>query len=344
MKVIAIGGNKLSRGLTLEGLMTTFYLRESKQFDTLLQMGRWFGYRKGYEDLVKIFTSKNLWKQFKELAIVEIEFRDSVNEMIGDGKTPLEFAPEVRHILGLLPTAKNKLGAAELDRSFGKKQLSVTRLLLDHPSKIDHNTEYTASLIQGILESGRSFNTVSESKYSSRLAVDVSSSIIKKYLNKFVLAKSTDDEYLGFDKDQLLKYINDMGLKGKLKNWNVAIISLSEESDCKSISIHSDINIIPVNRARLKLEPINGAYNIQGLSSKSDRRLDLPKIATDEYNLRKNALMLIYYIDGNSAPTRGESTREALYKGIEDKKRNPVAYSIIFPIDVEGKDSWKQPI
>ena len=75
MKVIAVGGNKLSRGLTLEGLMVTYYLRESKQYDTLLQMGRWFGYRKGYEDLVRIYTNETLWRQFKDLAIVELEFR-----------------------------------------------------------------------------------------------------------------------------------------------------------------------------------------------------------------------------------------------------------------------------
>ena len=57
LSVIAVGGNKLSRGLTLEGLTVSYYLRSSKMYDTLLQMGRWFGYRPGYEDLCRLYTT-----------------------------------------------------------------------------------------------------------------------------------------------------------------------------------------------------------------------------------------------------------------------------------------------
>ena len=51
LKVIAIGGDKLARGLTLEGLTVSYFLRASKMYDTLMQMGRWFGYRPGYIDV-----------------------------------------------------------------------------------------------------------------------------------------------------------------------------------------------------------------------------------------------------------------------------------------------------
>ena len=77
LKVIAIGGNQLSRGLTLEGLMTTYFLRDSKQYDTLLQMGRWFGYRPGFEDLIRIYTPKVIRDSFAHLAAVENELRDN---------------------------------------------------------------------------------------------------------------------------------------------------------------------------------------------------------------------------------------------------------------------------
>ncbi len=60
MSVIAIGGDKLSRGLTLEGLSVSYYLRTSRMYDTLLQMGRWFGYRPGYVDLCRLYTSEEL--------------------------------------------------------------------------------------------------------------------------------------------------------------------------------------------------------------------------------------------------------------------------------------------
>ena len=63
LNAIVIGGDKLSRGLTLEGLTVSYYLRASKAFDTLLQMGRWFGYRSGYEDLCRLWTSEGLWKR-----------------------------------------------------------------------------------------------------------------------------------------------------------------------------------------------------------------------------------------------------------------------------------------
>jgi hypothetical protein len=57
LKVIAIGGDKLARGLTLEGLCVSYFVRTSKMYDTLMQMGRWFGYRPGYIDLCRLYTS-----------------------------------------------------------------------------------------------------------------------------------------------------------------------------------------------------------------------------------------------------------------------------------------------
>ena len=60
LKVIAIGGDKLARGLTLEGLTISYFLRASKMYDTLMQMGRWFGYRHGYLDLCRLYTTTEL--------------------------------------------------------------------------------------------------------------------------------------------------------------------------------------------------------------------------------------------------------------------------------------------
>ena len=65
LSVIAVGGNKLSRGLTLEGLSVSYYLRASKAYDTLLQMGRWFGYRPGYEDLCRLYTTPALCERLR---------------------------------------------------------------------------------------------------------------------------------------------------------------------------------------------------------------------------------------------------------------------------------------
>jgi hypothetical protein len=350
MKVIAVGGNKLSRGLTLEGLMVTFYLRESKQYDTLLQMGRWFGYRKGYEDLVRIYTNNTLWRQFKDLAIVELEFRESISEMINEDppKTPKEFAVAVRQILGLLPTAKNKLGAALLETHYGGSQVSVTRLTLDMPKIIDANAACVSELIIKINSSGKAFSHVSSSSdIPSSIVTDVPFEFVSKFINNFHIAIDTDNSSLEFDKNNLLRYLEKKSSRGELLKWNIAIISIEKNEDNNIINLPYDIKTRAVNRARMKTSPINGAYNIKALTNKSARCIDLPKGAKNEYEGRINPLLLLYYISRNSKPLQDReiSSREGLYKDIEPSKhRDPVSYSIIFPSDNDGKGIYKQVI
>lgn len=74
--VIAIGGDKLSRGLTLEGLTISYFLRASKMYDTLMQMGRWFGYRPNYVDVCRLFVSEEINFWFKNITIANNELRE----------------------------------------------------------------------------------------------------------------------------------------------------------------------------------------------------------------------------------------------------------------------------
>lgn len=350
MKVIAVGGNKLSRGLTLEGLMVTFYLRESKQYDTLLQMGRWFGYRKGYEDLVRIYTNNALWRQFKDLAIVELEFRESISEMINENppKTPKEFAVAVRQILGLLPTAKNKLGAALLEINYGGSQVSVTRLPLDKPNIIDDNTTCVSELIKKIGISGKKFSHVtSKSDVPSLIVTDVPFQLVNSFINDFQIATDTDNSSLEFDKNKLVNYLSKKTDKGELLKWNIALISVGKNEDNNIISLPDNIKVRAVNRARMKTSPVNGAYNIKAISSKTDRVIDLATSAKNEYDGRTSPLLLVYFVSRNSKPLKNneKSSRESLYKDIDlSKHRDPVSYSIIFPSDNEGRGIYKQPI
>jgi hypothetical protein len=347
MKVIAVGGNKLSRGLTLEGLMTTFYLRESKQFDTLLQMGRWFGYRKGYEDLVRIYTSKTLWRQFKDLAIVELEFRENIKEMVEDRKTPKEFAVGVRQILGLLPTSRNRLGAAILEDYFGGSQVSVTRLPLDHPRIIDDNNKATMELIQDICDNEISFVPKGNSDLPSMLAYEVPYEIVYNFLLKYQIALDVDGTSIGFNKESMISYIKARISQDQLLKWNIAVVSIGQNNDNTIIKLPGNFSVRAINRARLKTSAINGAYNIKAVSSKSDRKLDLSANAANEYDGRKQPLLLLYFISRNSKPLidKTEPSREELYLGISlDKVRDPVSYSIIFPPDNAAPGIFKQNI
>ena len=113
LNVIVIGGHKLSRGLTLEGLSISYFTRNSKAYDTLMQMCRWFGYRPKYDDLCKLFISEEseYWYSFIAEAIDELYFE--LGTMRDRGLTPKDFGLKVReHPGAMIITAKNKMGAS----------------------------------------------------------------------------------------------------------------------------------------------------------------------------------------------------------------------------------------
>ena len=148
-KVIAIGGNQLSRGLTLEGLMISYYLRASNQYDTLLQMGRWFGYRHGYEDLTRIFTTTQIWQYFSHLATVEEELRRDIKRYDNSDNTPADLTLTIRTHSRLAVTASNKLGAAMLRQTSYSDSLNQTfKFPLDISEKLRANLNIATSFIR----------------------------------------------------------------------------------------------------------------------------------------------------------------------------------------------------
>jgi hypothetical protein len=120
LSVIAVGGNKLSRGLTLEGLSISYFLRATRFYDTLLQMGRWFGYRPGYVDLCRLFTTQELVLWYQYIANATDELKEQFDVMDLAERTPQNFGLKVRTAPGMLmisSTAKIK-GATDLSLSF----------------------------------------------------------------------------------------------------------------------------------------------------------------------------------------------------------------------------------
>ena len=114
LTTVVIGGNSLSRGLTLEGLTVSYFLRNSKQYDTLLQMGRWFGYRPDYADICRIFLPASLRNHFAAIAFATNELKEYVKQYQDTDTTPTEFGLRVRNnASGLLITARNKMRSAK---------------------------------------------------------------------------------------------------------------------------------------------------------------------------------------------------------------------------------------
>lgn len=112
--VIVVGGMSLSRGITLEGLMVSYYLRNSIMYDTLMQMGRWFGYRPGYEELCRIYMTKQSRSWYIHIAEAMEELSDEFRKMKLSGMTPKDFGLCVKaHPNTLIVTAKNKMRCAK---------------------------------------------------------------------------------------------------------------------------------------------------------------------------------------------------------------------------------------
>lgn len=96
LNVIAIGGDKLSRGLTLEGLTTSYFLRSAQTYDSLLQMGRWFGFRLGYIDLCRIYTTKDLIRKFRLINDADEHLRDQIRRMDDADRTPEKYGLKIK--------------------------------------------------------------------------------------------------------------------------------------------------------------------------------------------------------------------------------------------------------
>ena len=109
LNVIAVGGDKLARGLTLEGLSITYFLRGSTMYDTLMQMGRWFGYRQGYLDLCRLFTTQDHIDWYGHIAQASDELRREFDRMEAIGADPIQFGLRVRSHPSLTVTSRAKM-------------------------------------------------------------------------------------------------------------------------------------------------------------------------------------------------------------------------------------------
>ncbi len=143
---IVIGGSTLSRGLTIEGLVSTYFLRATLQVDTLLQMGRFFGYRKGYEMLPRIWVTKDTEAKFKFMATLEEELREDIETYILEGMDANEYGPKIKNspkLTWLRITAKNRMQSAEeIDLDFSGTS-SQTILFDDDVASQRKNIEVT---------------------------------------------------------------------------------------------------------------------------------------------------------------------------------------------------------
>jgi len=155
LRVIAVGGNSLSRGLTLEGLAVSYFRRSTKMYDTLLQMGRWFGYRQGYEDLCRVWLTSDAVEWYGHISDATDELRSELKRMHRLGRTPKDFGLAVRaHPDSLLVTARNKMRTAtELIRVISLSGQSFESVELpDRPAALENNWKQVNAFLTGLLQ------------------------------------------------------------------------------------------------------------------------------------------------------------------------------------------------
>ena len=154
LALIVIGGAKLSRGLTLEGLSVSYYLRSTRMYDTLMQMGRWFGYRGGYLDLCRIYTTPEIIGWYQNITIATRELLDDFRQMEAEGATPAEFGLKVRHSPGMLVTSQAKMrGGVRRRVAFGQTRPETTSLDVDRDVRttcLRHFDEFIGALREAV--------------------------------------------------------------------------------------------------------------------------------------------------------------------------------------------------
>ena len=205
ISVIAIGGDKLSRGLTLEGLSVSYFLRASKMYDTLMQMGRWFGYRPGYVDLCRLFTSPELNEWFRHITLASEELRDEFNYLAESGQTPEQYALKVRQHDGVLQiTAINKMrNTRQIEVSWAGKLRETYQLPMDRGLK-QRNLVATQELINSL--------GTPENQKGNYLWKNVSPEDICAYFSAFNVAKSLKKVNL----ELICNYIRNLVQQGEL--------------------------------------------------------------------------------------------------------------------------------
>ncbi len=227
LNVIAVGGDKLSRGLTLEGLSVSYYVRPAKNYDTLLQMGRWFGYRPGYVDLCRLYTTGDLEGWYQHIAVASEELRREFNFMEISRLTPEDYGLKVRtHPDELSITSANKIRHGRTMRVSFSGHLAQT--VLFHKNADVHAANFTKTE-QWI----RSLPTPDTEIPKKPI---IWKNISPEKLIEFLAGYTTHPLCRQAEPDLLVNYIRKLNGFGELTNWTVALVS-GGDSNAPSFSI-----------------------------------------------------------------------------------------------------------
>lgn len=248
LRLIAVGGYSLSRGLTLEGLCISYFYRNSKMYDTLMQMGRWFGYRDKYSDICQIWMSEGAIEWYRYISVASDELRREVRRMQAENKTPKEFGLCVRSDINtLLVTARNKMRSAKdytMTVSLNGKVVETPYLHMDKETLIN-NLQLTTNWIDSLKSNGYLFSNNNDLALKNPQILNVP----RAYVIEFLSSYKSHFLNMDFRTSDLVNLINNYD-DGSLDNWDIVIASGTGDN-----YEFSDVNINFIKRKfRIKAE------------------------------------------------------------------------------------------
>ena len=268
VSLIAVGGDKLSRGLTLEGLSVSYFLRASKMYDTLLQMGRWFGYRPGYLDLCRLYLSPELRRWFGIITRATEELMTLFDEMVEAGGTPSDFGLKIRsNPDGLTVTSPAKMQRGRKVKVSFAGTISETINFNTSSERLQANLAAAETLLQGLGNPDRPLGQLQPAMWSD-VAADPILAFLRQYVTHEVAqkaqAKAMGDYIEGRVKDE------------ELIVWTVRLVS--NTTGQAGISEVAARQVGLIQRAPVGDAPTPGAgdrYDIRRLVSPVDELADL---------------------------------------------------------------------
>ena len=340
---IVMGGNTLSRGLTLEGLVCTYFARNSNLADTLMQMARWFGYRNGYELLQRIWMPHVVEEKFRLLEKIDEKLKAEFEDFMERGISPAKFGPKIMNsasIAKFMLTSKNKSQrSTECDFDFSGDSYEITQFE-DSEATLRSNIACTESLLEQIGVPVKS--QVSDSAF---VWTDVPFNLIKEnFFDRFYIS-----EHSTLNKDipiflEWIKKMNDE--ESKFTHWNIAV-SGDKKADNRWIVAGADVGKIERTKKVSKPQFIDIGSLRSGIDVLCD--VDYEHLSAEQkalcdqtmkgkkglisrradLNLKNTPLLLLYRIDNNGGK---DSARRAKINTVEDI----IGFSVIVPGESDG--------
>jgi hypothetical protein len=323
LSVIAIGGDKLSRGLTLEGLMVSYFLRVSKQYDSLLQMGRWFGFRRGFADLCRLYTTPDMEDWFRHIATANKDLRSQLAHMQVMLATPKEYGLRVAGHSIMIVTAANKQRYAVQYQVGYAGEGKIQTVLFRDKANLEQNAVITDTFIESLgpgTHDPRRPGTggIANGELWSRVA----GRAVADYLRHLTFPP----ENYEIQGDRLADYIEDRLRSGELTEWNVFLAM----GDQKEVEL-AGRTIQSVKRTPREDRLSTSRFIVRSILNRLDEAIDLSEEEFAEALLQTNDERIREGLAETEKPS-GPSIREV--RG----RRPQNGLLLIYPINPENAE------